>query len=204
MTKRQKRTGKICRGLMENLWGDPKCPLIKKNYPPGQHGPTIRRKLTPYGIQFRETKKMQRYYGMQEKQYRRALHEAKRLKGDTGENFVGLLESRLQSFIYRTVFVPTIAGARQLINHGHVLVNGKKVTIPSYRLKEGDVVSLTDAGQKIPMVMECAQNPARTQPEYIEADYTKFEAKYIRVPALSDIPYPFQADPSYTIEMYSK
>jgi len=204
MTKRRKKTGKICRGLMENLWGRAKCPIVRKNYPPGQHGPTARRKLTAYGIQFKEMKKMQRYYGLLEKQYRRTFHEAKRRKGDTGENLVGLLESRLQSFIYRAVFSNTIEGARQLINHGHVFINGKKVDIPSYTIQEGDVITLSEKAKNIPMVMECVQNPERTPPEYIEVDYTKLEAKYLRMPVLSDVPFPFQADPSYTIEFYSK
>lgn len=204
MTKRNKKTGKICRGLMENLWGRPNNPINRKNYPPGQHGPTARRKLTAYGIQFKEMKKMQRYYGMQEKQYRRTFYEAKRRKGDTGENLVGLLESRLQSFIYRAVFVPTIEGARQLISHGHVFVNGQRVNVPSYMVKEGDVITLSEKAKTIPMIMECIQNPERTPPEYIETDYSKLEAKFIRMPVLSDVPFPFQADPSYTIEYYSK
>jgi len=205
VSKRIASKYKISRRMGESIWGRAKDPVNRRVYAPGQHGANRRRKLSDYGLQLNAKQKLKGYYGnITEKQFRRIYKEAVRVKGDTGENLVGLLESRLDAFIFRMGVVPTVFASRQFVNHGHVLVNGKKVNIPSYRLKEGDVVSVKQKSQQIPMVIEAMGSPERNVPDYIQMDDAKFEAKYTRVPALNEIPYAIIMEPNLVIEFYSR
>lgn len=205
MSKRIASKYKISRRIGESLWGRAKDPVNRRVYAPGQHGANRRRKLSDYGIQLQAKQKLKGYYGnITEKQFRRIYQEAVRRKGDTSELLVGLLESRLDAFVYRMGVVPTVFASRQFVGHGHILVNGKKVNIPSYRLQEGDVVSVKEKSRQITMVIEAMQSPERNVPDYVEMDDTKFEAKYIRVPALSEIPYAVIMEPNLVIEFYSR
>lgn len=205
MSKRIQAKYKISRRMGENIWGRAKDPVIKRSYGPGQHGAARRRKLSDYGLQLRAKQKMKGYYGsISEKQFLRIYKEAVRLKGDTSENLVGLLEARLSSFVYRMGVVPTVFAARQFVNHGHVLVNGKRVNIPSYILRAGDVVSVKEASRQIPMVLEALQNAERQIPDYIEMDEKNMTAKFLRKPAFMEIPYPVVMEPNLVVEFYSR
>jgi small subunit ribosomal protein S4 len=204
MTKRIQAKYKISRRLGVNLWGRGKDPQEKKNYVPGQHGPNGRRRMpSDYGTQLFAKQKLKGYYGnITEKQFRRTFDEAANMKGDTSENLLGLLERRLDIAVYRLNFVPTVFSARQLVGHKHVLVNGKSVNIPSYRLKEGDVIEVREKSQNIPMVLETQQNPERDIPEYYNASGLK--GTYVRVPTSEEIPYPVTMEPSLVVEFYSR
>ncbi|XSG82810.1 MAG: 30S ribosomal protein S4 [Methyloligella sp. ZOD6] len=205
MTKRINAKYKIDRRLGENIWGRPKSPINKREYGPGEHGQRRRQKLSDFGIQLRAKQKLKGYYGnITEKQFKAIYHEAERLKGDTGERLIGLLESRLDAIIYRAKFVTTVFAARQFVSHGHVLVNGKKVNIPSYRCKEGDVIEVRDRAKDIAIVLEAAQSPERDVPDYLDVDHNKMTAKYVRTPALTDVPYPVMMEPNLVIEYYSR
>lgn len=205
MTKRATAKYKISRRLGQSLWGRPKDPANRRNYAPGQHGPTLRRKTSDYGNQLKEKQKLKGYYGnISEKQFRRIYKEAVRQKGDTGEILVGLLESRLDAVVYRLNFVPTVFAARQFVNHGHVLVNGKKVKVPSYQVKPGDVIEVKEKSTQIPMVLEINQKPERDVPEYVERDEKKLKGKFVRIPKLMEIPYPIMMEPNLVIEYYSR
>jgi small subunit ribosomal protein S4 len=204
MGKRLNSKYKIDRRLGVNLWGRPKSPLNKRDYAPGQHGQR-RKKPTDYGIQLFAKQKLKGYYGnIGEKQFRRYYAEAVRRQGDTGENLVGLLEHRLDAVIYRAKFVPTVFAARQFVNHGHILVNGKRVNIPSYVVKEGDVVEVREKSRQIPMVMEAVPSVEREVPDYINVDHNKMTASMTRTPKLEDIPYPCLMEPNLVIEFYSR
>ncbi len=195
---------KICRRLGENLWGRDKCPTNKRQSGPGMHG-ARRKKLTDFGIQLREKQKLKGYYGnVSEKQFRRIFAEAVRRKGDTSENLIGLLEARLDAIVYRLNFVATPFAARQLVNHKHVLVNGKCVNIPSYRCKPGDVIELREKAQGIPQVIESVEKIEREVPEYLNLDPKAFKGSYIRMPQLDDVPYPVQMNPNLVVEFYSR
>jgi len=205
MTKRINAKYKIDRRLGENIWGRPKSPINKREYGPGEHGQRRRQKLSDFGIQLRAKQKLKGYYGnITEKQFKAIYHEAARLKGDTGERLVGLLESRLDAIVYRAKFVPTVFAARQFVSHGHVKVNGKKVDIPSYRCKEGDVIEVRDRAKDIGIVLEAAQSSERDVPDYLDVDHNKMTAKYVRTPALTDVPYPVMMEPNLVIEYYSR
>ncbi len=205
MSKRHSAKYKISRRLGENLWGRAKDPVLRRNYGPGQHGPLRRKKLSDFGNQLRAKQKLKGYYGnINERQFRRIYTEAVRRKGDTSENLVGLLERRLDSVIYRMGVVPTVFAARQFVNHGHIRVNGTRVNIPSFQVKEGDVVEVKEKSRQIGMVLECMQNPERSVPEYIEMDEKQLKAKYLRVPKLAEIPYPVQMEPNLVVEFYSR
>ncbi len=205
MSKRIQAKYKLSRRMGENIWGRAKDPVIKRSYGPGQHGAARRRKLSDFGLQLRAKQKLKGYYGdMSEKQFLRIYKEATRLKGDTSENLVGLLESRLVAFVYRMGVVPTVFAARQFINHGHIKVNGQRVNVPSYKLKIGDVVEVRESSRQIPMVLEALQNAERSIPDYIEMDEKNLKAKYIRVPNFSEIPYPVMMEPNLVIEFYSR
>ena len=205
MTKRLASKYKISRRLGESLWGRAKDPSNKRNYAPGQHGIARRKKPSDYGIQLKEKQKLKGYYGnINERQFRRLYEEAVRRKGDTSENLIGLLESRLDIMVYRMGFVPTVFAARQFVNHGHVLVNGKRVNIPSYRLEEGDEVQVREKSRQLPIVLESIQHPDRTVPEYIEVDPKALKGKYVRTPKLADVPYPVMMVPNLVIEFYSR
>ncbi|MBM3635519.1 MAG: 30S ribosomal protein S4 [Alphaproteobacteria bacterium] len=205
MTKRIDAKHKIDRRLGENIWGRPKSPVNRREYGPGQHGQRRKGKLSDFGTQLRAKQKVKGYYGnISEKQFRRYYHEALRLKGDSGENLIGLLERRLDAVVYRAKFVATVFAARQFINHGHVKVNGRRVNIGSYQLKVGDVVEVKESSRELAVVLEATQLPERDTPDYIEVDHKKMTAKFVRLPALSDVPYPVQMEPSLVIEFYSR
>ncbi len=205
MSKRHSQKYKIDRRLGENLWGRPKSPYNIRQYGPGQHGQVRKAKLSDFGLQLRAKQKLKGYYGnITEKSFKRLYNEAVRIKGDTGENLIGLLESRLDAVVYRAKFVPTVFAARQFVNHGHVLVNGKKVNIPSYRLKVGDVVEVREKSKQLALVLEAIQLPERDVPDYIEVDHDKMTAKYLSVPTLADVPYPVQMEPNLVVEFYSR
>jgi len=204
MSKRISAKYKIDRRLGVNLWGRAKSPINRRDSRPGQHGQR-RRKISDFGLQLNGKQKLKGYYAnISEKQFRRYYKEAVRRVGDTGENLVGLLETRLDAVIYRMKFVPTMFAARQFVSHGHVLVNGKKVTISSYLVKEGDTVEVRAKSREIPMVLEAVASGERDVPEYIEVDHKKMVGKFIRVPKLEDVPYPVQMEPNLVIEYYSR
>ena len=205
MTKRTSAKYKIDRRMGENIWGRAKSPLNKREYGPGQHGQRRKNKLSDFGTQLRAKQKLKGYYGdLTEKQFRRIYAEAERVKGDTGENLVGLLERRLDAIVYRAKFVPTIFAARQFVNHGHVEVNGQRVNIASYRVKEGDVVAIRDKSRQLALVLEAAQSGERDVPDYLEVDHGKMTATFVRTPALGDVPYPVVMEPNLVVEFYAK
>lgn len=205
MTKRTAAKHKIDRRMGENIWGRPKSPVNRREYGPGQHGQRRKAKLSDFGIQLRAKQKLKGYYGdLTEKQFRRIYSEAERIRGDTGENLVGLLESRLDALIYRAKFVPTMFAARQFINHGHILVNGRKVNIASYRVNEGDTIEVREKSKQIPLVMEAVALAERDVPEYVSVDHSKMSANFVRTPAVSDVPYPVIMEPNLVVEFYAK
>ena len=202
--KRHSAKHKIDRRLGVNLWGRPKSPLNSREYGPGQHGQR-RRKVSDYGTQLRAKQQLRGYYGnINEKQFRRIYAEAVLARGDTSEQLIGLLERRLDIVIYRMLFVPTVFAARQLISHGHVMVNGRRVNIPSYRLREGDAVEVRQKSKQHPVVLEAIQTPERDVPDYMEVDFEKLKGTFIRTPLLSDVPFPVQMEPNLVIEYYSR
>ena len=205
MSKRISSKYKIDRRMGENIWGRPKSPVNRREYGTGLHGQRRKGKLSDFGIQLRAKQKLKGYYGnITEKQFRRIYAEAARLRGDTGEKLIGLLESRLDAIVYRAKFVPTVFSARQFINHGHVKVNGQRVNIASYRCKAGDVIEVREKSRQLAMVLEASQLAERDVPEYIDADHSKMVAKYVRVPELSDVPYPVHMEPNLVVEFYSR
>ncbi len=205
MSKRTSAKHKIDRRMGENIWGRPKSPVNRREYGPGQHGQRRKGKMSDFGTQLRAKQKLKGYYGdLTEKQFRRIFAEAERVKGDTGENLIGLLERRLDAVVYRSKFVATVFAARQFVNHGHVKVNGKKVNIPSYRVKEGDVIEVRDRSKQLAVVLEAAQLAERDVPDYIEADHSKMTATFVRTPGLGDVPYPVMMEPNLVIEYYAQ
>ncbi|MEO5335907.1 MAG: 30S ribosomal protein S4 [Magnetospirillum sp. WYHS-4] len=204
MTKRLKSKYKINRRLGENLWGRPKSPVNTRENRPGQHGQR-RKKPSDFGIQLLAKQKLKGYYGnVSERQFRRYYAEAVRRKGDTSENLIGILERRLDAVVYRMKFVPTVFAARQIVNHGHVKVNGKRVTIPSYQVKEGDTIELRERSRELPLVLEASQSGERDVPDYIEVDHKKMRGTFVRTPKLADVPYPVQMEPHQVVEFYSR
>jgi small subunit ribosomal protein S4 len=205
MTKRIAAKYKISRRIGESLWGRAKDPVGKRNYAPGQHGASRRRKGSDFGNQLMAKQKLRGYYGsITERQFRRIYQEAARRKGDTSENLIGILESRLDTIVYRMGVVPTVFAARQFVSHGHILVNGKRVNIASYSVEEGDVVEVRERARQMPMVLESQQNPERSVPDYIEFDSKELKAKFIRAPKLADVPYPLMMEPNLIVEFYSR
>jgi len=205
VTKRTSAKYKIDRRMDENIWGRPKSPVNRREYGPGQHGQRRKGKMSDFGLQLRAKQKLKGYYGdLTEKQFRRIYSDAVRARGDTGEMLIGLLERRLDAVIYRAKFVPTMFAARQFVNHGHVRVNGQRVNIPSYRIKEGDVVTLSEKAKQMALVLEAIQLPERDVPDYVEADHNKLTATYLRVPSLGDVPYAVQMEPHLVVEYYAK
>ena len=205
MTRILKAKYKVDRRLKCNLWGRPKSPFNKREYPPGIHGQNKRRKPSDYGIQLMAKQKLKCYYGyITEKQFRNLFVKATRVKGDTSQNFVELLERRLDSVIYRMKFVPTIFSARQFVSHGHILVNGKKVTIASYSVKDEDIIEVKEKSREIPIVLEAMSSTERDVPEYISVDFDKMKGKFLKGPKLNDIPYPVMMEPNLVIEYYSR
>ncbi|MGF6859920.1 small subunit ribosomal protein S4 [Rhodobacteraceae bacterium MBR-64] len=205
MTKRTSAKYKLDRRMGENIWGRPKSPVNKREYGPGQHGQRRKNKLSDFGTQLRAKQKLKGYYGdLTEKQFRKIFAEAERVKGDTGENLIGLLERRLDAVVYRAKFVPTVFAARQFVNHGHVMVNGKRVNIASYRVKEGDVVEVRQKSKQLAVLLEAVSLAERDVPDYVEVDHSKMTATFVRAPGLADVPYPVQMEPNLVVEFYAK
>jgi len=205
MSKRATAKYKLDRRMSENLWGRPKSPVNKRSYGPGQHGQRRAKKLSDYGTQLRAKQKLKGYYGnITERQFHKYYVEASRRQGDTGENMIGLLERRLDAVVYRAKFVPTPFAARQLVSHGHVKVNGRRVTIPSYQVKEGDTIELTAKAKDLALVLEAAKSAERDVPDYVDADHGKMTAKFLRTPKLGDVPYAAQMQPHLIVEFYSR
>ena len=206
MSKRISAKYKIDRRMGENLWGRPKSPVNRRDYGPGQHGQTgKRKKISDFGLHLRAKQKLKGYYGsITEKQFRRIYGEAERRRGDTSENLIGLLESRLDAIVYRMKLVPTVFAARQFVNHGHVKVNGRRVNIASYRCKEGDVIEVREKSREMGMILEAVDSVEREVPDYINVDHEKLRGEFIRVPKLADVPYPVQMEPNLVIEYYSR
>lgn len=205
MTKRINRKYSLSRRIGQSVWGDAKDPVHVKNYPAGQHGVTGRKKLSDYGEQLLAKQVLRGYYGnITERQFRKIYKEAERRKGDTGETLVGLLESRLDAVVYRAKFVPSVFAARQFVSHKHVTVNGRIVNIPSYVVKQGDVISVRDKSREMLIVIESTKSGSRSVPEYIQLDDTGFSATYVRMPVLSEIPYATEMKPNLVVEFYSR
>ncbi len=205
MTKRVQAKHKIDRRLGENIWGRPKSPLNKRESRPGQHGERRMGKLSDFGQQLRAKQKLKGYYAnIGERHFRKLYAEASRLKGSTSEHLIGLLECRLDAVVYRSKFVPTMYAARQFVSHGHITVNGRRVNIASYRCRVGDVIEVREKARQMAMVLEATKSAERDVPDYIEADHTKYTAKFVRVPALSEVPFPVQMEPNLVVEFYSR
>ena len=204
MSKRESAKYKIDRRMGESIWGRPKSPVNKRSYGPGQHGQRRAKKLSDYGTQLQAKQKLKGYYGnITERQFRRYYQEAVRRPGDTGENMVGLLERRLDALVYRAKFAPSPFAARQVVSHGHVKVNGKRVTIASYQLREGDLVELSAKARDMALVIEASASAERDTPDYLEVDPGK-SAKFLRTPKLADVPYAAQMEPHLIVEFYSR
>jgi small subunit ribosomal protein S4 len=204
MSKRHSAKYKIDRRMGENIWGRPKSPINSRSYGPGQHGQRRKSKVSDFGLQLRAKQKLKGYYGnLTEKQFSRTYNEAARRKGNTSENLIALLESRLDAIVYRAKFVPTPFAARQFVNHGHVLVNGKRVNIPSYRVKVGDVVQVRERSRNMALVLEALQLAERDTPDYLEVDAKAITVKYLRMPELAEVPYPVKMEPNLVVEFYA-
>jgi small subunit ribosomal protein S4 len=205
MTKRIQAKHKIDRRLGENIWGRPKSPLNNRESRPGQHGERRVSKQSDFGQQLKAKQKLKGYYGsINERQFHKIYQEAARLKGSTSEHLIGLLERRLAAVVYRAKFVPTVFAARQFVSHGHVTVNGRRVTVPSYRLRVGDVIEVREAARQNVMVLEAVKSSERDVPDYIEVDHNKMTAKLNRIPVLSDVPFPVTMEPNLVVEFYSR
>ncbi|MCP4923324.1 MAG: 30S ribosomal protein S4 [bacterium] len=204
MTKRIQAKHKIDRRLGVNLWGRPKSPINKREYRPGQHGQG-RKKPSEYGIQLFAKQKIKGYYGnITEKQFRRIYTEAERRRGDTGENLIQLLERRLDAVVYRMKFAPTVFASRQFINHGHILVNGKCLDIPSAVIKDGDIVEVKTASKDNIVILGAAQSAERELPDYVDVDPKTLKGIFVRGPQLADVPYPVKMEPNQVVEFYSR
>ena len=205
MTKRHEAKYKIDRRMGQNVWGRPKSPVNRREYGPGQHGQRRKGKLSDYGVQLRAKQKLKGYYAnISERQFRGIYQEAIRMKGDSGAHLIGLLERRLDAVVYRAKFVPTVFAARQFVNHGHVKVNGRRVNIPSFRCKPGDLIEVKEPSKQMPLVLEATALAERDVPDYIEADHHKMTAKLSRIPLLNEIPFPVMMEPHLVVEYYSR
>ena len=204
MSKRHSAKHKLDRRMGENIWGRPKSPVNKREYGPGQHGQRRKGKISDFGIQLRAKQKLKGYYGdVTEKQFRACYHEAARMKGDTSQNLIGLLEQRLDMIVYRAKFAPTIWSARQMVSHGHVRVNGVKCNIASRRVNVGEVIELGPKAQEMALVMEAQSLAERDIPDYVVPDGTS-KATFSRVPTLDEVPYPVRMEPNLVVEFYSR
>ncbi|MGQ0456955.1 MAG: 30S ribosomal protein S4 [Hyphomicrobium sp.] len=205
MTKRIRAKHKIDRRLSENIWGRPKSPLNRRESRPGQHGERRSGKLSDFGQQLKAKQKLKGYYAsVSERQFRAIYAEASSMKGSTSEQLIGLLERRLDALVYRAKFVPTVFAARQFVSHGHVTVNGHRVTIPSYRVRIGDVIEVREKAKGLALVLEAIKSAERDVPDYVNADHNKMTASLTRIPALADVPYPVQMEPNLVVEFYSR
>jgi len=204
MAKRPEAKYKIERRLNCNLWGRAKSPFNKREYGPGQHGQN-RKKPSDYGIQLMAKQRLKGYYAnIGERQFRRYYFEAIRRRGDSGHNLIELLERRLDAIVYRMKFVPTIFAARQFVNHGHIKVNGKRVTISSYSVKDGDVIEVKEKSRQLPLYIQASEAQDRDIPAYMEVDHKAGAGKFLRGPKLEDVPYPAKMEPNLIIEFYSR
>ena len=204
MSRRHSAKYKIDRSVGENIWGRPKSPFNKRAYKPGQHGQNRRNKVSDFGMQLMAKQKLKGYYGdITEKQFSKIYEDAARMKGNSAENLIGILESRLDTIVYRAKFVPTIFAARQFVNHGHVTVNGKRCNIGSARLKAGDVVQVREKSRNLALVLEALGSGERDIPDYVEVDPKAMTAVFKRLPVLSDVPYPVKMEPAQVVEFYS-
>src|SRR6266702_1509294 len=205
MTKRSEAKYKIDRRMGQNIWGRPKSPVNRREYGPGQHGQRRKGKLSDFGVQLRAKQKLKGYYAnISERQFHGIYVEAGRMKGDTGENLIGLLERRLDTVVYRAKFVATMFAARQFINHGHIKVNGRRVNIASFKVKVGDVVEVKDKSKQLALVLEAKGLGERDVPDYVETDHNQMTAKLARVPTITEVPYPVQMEPHLVVEYYSR
>ena len=205
MSKRAESKYKINRRLGVNLWGRSKSPVVKREYGPGQHGQRRKGKVSDFGTQLMAKQKLKGYYGnIGEKQFRKYYEEAVRRKGDTSENLIDLLERRLNAVAYRMKFAITPFAARQLVNHGHLMVNGRKVNIASFLVRDGDVIEVREKSKQLAMVLDASQSAERDVPEYIEVDHRAMKGRFMRTPKLSDVPYPVQMEPNLVVEFYSR
>src|SRR6516165_5410224 len=205
MTKRHEAKYKIDRRIGQNDWGRPKSPINHRESGPGQHGQRRKGKLSDYGVQLRAKQKLRGYYGnISERQFRGIYQEAIRMKGDSGAHLIGLLERRLDAVVYRAKLVPTVFAASEFVSHDHMKVNGRRVTIPSYRLKGGDTIEVKDKSKQLALVLEATALAERDVPDYIEVNHTKMTAKLMRIPAPTDVPYPVQMEPHLVVEFYSR
>jgi len=205
MTKRLNSKHKVDRRLKVNLWGRPKSPFNSRAYPPGQHGQSRLSKPSDYGIQLRAKQKLKSYYGnINERQFRNLYKKAIMKKGDTAENLIGLLERRLDAVVYRSKLSTTIFAARQLINHGHIRVNGKKVNISSYQLKEEETVEVREKSKKLALIDIALANKEREVPEYLQVDEKNKKITFVRTPKFEEVPYPVVMEPNLVIEYYSR
>lgn len=199
-----RRTGgkhKLCRQVGQPLCGSPKCPALKRPYPPGQHGPTKRTKRSEYGVQLLEKQKLRYIYGVQEKQFRKYYDEASRRKGITGSNLLQMLESRLDNLVYRLGFAPTLDAARQMVTHGHVTINGNRVDIPSYQVRVGEVIGLNEKGQNMQVVKESLDNRP-ILPPYLVFDEAAMTGSLTRKPEREEIPV--HVNETLIVEFYSR
>ncbi|MBR1734304.1 MAG: 30S ribosomal protein S4 [Alphaproteobacteria bacterium] len=204
MSKRIAAKHKIDRRLGVNLWGRGKSPINERNYAPGQHG-SNKKKPTDYGVQLLAKQKLKGYYGnLNERQFRRIFQKASQMRGDTSQNIIGLLESRLDAVVYRMKFAMTVFAARQLISHGHVMVNGKIVNIASYKVNEGDVIEIREKSKENSVILEAVQSTERDLPTYVDVDLKALKGTYIHIPKLEDVPYPVSMEPNIVIEFYSR
>ena len=205
MTKRAESKYKIDRRMGQNIWGRPKSPVNRREYGPGQHGQRRKGKLSDFGTQLKAKQKLKGYYGnISEKQFRKYYAEAIRMKGDSGDNLIGLLERRLDAVVYRAKFAATPFAARQLVNHGHVRINGKRVNIASYQVKPGELIELKESSKQLLVVLEASQLPERDVPEFYDVDHGKMTCKLARIPLPSEVPYPVHMEPNLVIEFYSR
>lgn len=205
MSKRLETKHKLDRRYGVNTWGRAKSPVNKRKYKPGQHGPVGHSKRTDYGTQLAAKQLLKGYYGnVSEKKFRSYYDEAMRRRGDTAQQIIAQLESRLDAIVYRANFVPTVFAARQLVSHGHILVNGKRVNIPSYQVRVGDVITLKENARTIPMVIQAQNNKEREVPDYLSVEEKKFEATYVRIPTFEEVPYPVKMEPNLVVEFYSR
>ncbi len=204
MSKRKSAKYKLDRRMGENIWGRPNSPVNKRSYGPGQHGQRRKGKMSDFGLQLRAKQKLKGYYGdVTEKQFKRTYTEASKMKGDTGQNLIGLLEQRLDMVVYRAKFAPTIFSARQIVSHGHIYVNGVKCNVASRRIKVGDVISLGKKAQEMALVIEAQSLPEREIPDYVTTDGND-KVTFTRVPKLDEVPYPVTMEPNLVVEFYAK
>lgn len=205
MTKRTESKYKINRRLGVNLWGRAKSPVNKREYGPGQHGQRRKQKPSDYNIQLVAKQKLKGYYGnISEKQFRKYYEEAVRRKGDTSENLIELLERRLDAVVYRLKFAITPFASRQFVNHGHLTVNGRRVNIPSFLVRDGDVIEVREKSKQLAVVLDATQSAERDVPDYLEVDHRAMKGRFARAPKLTDVPYPVAMEPNLVVEYYSR